>query len=59
MLATIVSAHPSLAQIFYLVAAVLVGIVVVCGLLNQPVPFAPLLVPAAIFFVALGLFFAI
>jgi hypothetical protein len=58
LLAVLVHPNLSLAQVFYLIACIATGVAVVCGLLKEPVPFAGVLVPFAIFFVALGLFFS-
>jgi hypothetical protein len=59
MFATIVSAHPTLAQIFYLVALIIAGLWVFQLLTKRTEPWWPTAPALISFFIALGLFFTI
>jgi hypothetical protein len=59
MLSTIVSAHPTLAQVFYLVALIVAGLWVFGVLGKRTEPYWPVALPLTLFFIALGLFFTL
>jgi hypothetical protein len=59
LLAHIVSANITLAQIFYLVAIIIAGLWVFSIVSKREEPYWPLALPLVLVFVALGLFFSI